>query len=193
MIELMKLPFNEDALSPVLSKEQISLHYHKHHHAYVKNLNKLIKDTEFNGSSAEEIMKKAESGPIFNNSAQVYNHDFLWKSLTPDSKFEEDSAIGKKLIEQFESLDNFKKEANEKAKKFFGSGWLFLSVRNGELVLGTFRDAHNPITKKEGKPLFTVDLWEHMWYVSYPADRVKFMEEIWNIINWKFADENFKS
>lgn len=189
-IELMKLPFAEDSLAPTLSKEQVSLHYHKHHAAYVKNINKLIKDTEFSGKNVEDIMMKSGSGPIFNNSAQVWNHNFLWNSLTSNSKFDEDSKIGKKIIEQFESFEKFKKEANEKAKKFFGSGWLFLSERDGKLVLATFRDAHNPLTKKEGKPLLTIDLWEHMWYVTYPADRVKFMEDIWNVVNWKFAEDN---
>lgn len=190
MITLMELPYAEDALTPTLSKEQVSLHYHKHHKAYVENLNKLIKDTEFQGKDVEQIMLKAGSGPIFNNSAQVWNHNFLWQSLTPDSKFDEKSKIGKKIIDQFESFDNFKKEAKEKAKKFFGSGWLFLLERNGKLILATFRDAHNPLTKKEGNPLLTIDLWEHMFYISYPADRKKFMEEIWKVINWKFAEEN---
>jgi len=189
-IEMKKLPYAENALAPTLSKEQVSLHYHKHYKAYVENINKLVKDTEFSGKSAEEIMMKGGSGPIFNNSAQIWNHEFLWNSLTPDSKFDEGSNIGKKIIEQFESMDKFKKEAEEKAKKFFGSGWLFLSEKNGKLVLGTFRDAHNPLTKKEGKPLFTIDLWEHMWYVSYPADRKKFMEDIWDVVNWDFANKN---
>ena len=191
-LELMKLPFAEDALSPTLSKEQVSLHYHKHHKTYVENLNKIIKDTEFQGKSLDKIMMEAGSGPIFNNSAQIWNHNFLWHSLTPDSKFDENSKIGKKIVEEFNSFDAFKKEAEEKAKKFFGSGWLFLSEKNGKLVLHTFRDAHNPLTKKEGKPLLTIDLWEHMWYVSYPADRKTFMKEIWNVVNWKFAEENLE-
>ncbi len=190
-IELMKLPFAENALEPTLSKEQVKLHYHKHHKAYVDKLNKLIKDTEFEKLGVEQIMAKSESGPIFNNSAQIYNHDFYWKSLSPNSKFDTNSKLGKKIISQFGSLDAFKKEANEKVKKFFGSGWLFLTSRDGKLVLSTFRDAHNPLSKKEGKPLLTIDIWEHSFYVSYPADRGKYMEEIWNVVNWDFAEKNF--
>lgn len=190
MIELMKLPYTEDALSPTLSKEQVSLHYHKHHKAYVDNLNKIIKGTEFESKTVKEIMLRAGSGPIFNNAAQVFNHDFLWNSLTPDSQFNEDSNIGKAIIKQFKSLDAFKKEAEEKAKKFFGSGWLFLIEKNGKLILHTFRDAHNPLTKNEGKPIIAIDLWEHMWYVSYPAERKEFMKQIWNVVNWNFAEKN---
>ena len=190
-ITLMKLPFAEDALAPTLSKEQVSLHYHKHHKAYVENLNKIIKDTEFANMGVEQIMMKSGSGPIFNNSAQIWNHDFLWHSLTPKSEFDEESELGKAIVKQYGSFEKFKKEAEEKAKKFFGSGWLFLSKKDGKLVLATFRDAHNPMSKKEGTPLFTIDLWEHMWYVSYPADRKEFMKDIWDIVNWEFANDNY--
>lgn len=197
MIELPKLLYPQGALEPVLTKEQIHLHYEKHHKAYVTNLNKLIKDTEFEDMELTKIVLKAGSGPIFNNAAQAYNHNQYWLSLTPQfkSKFDETSKFAKQINADFTTFDHFKKEAEEKAKKFFGSGWLFLVQRySGKLDWITLRDAHNPLGKEDvHEPLLTIDLWEHAWYVSYPAERAKYMEKIWSIINWDFANKQYTS
>lgn len=189
MITLPKLPWEQDALEPNISKEIIHYHYDKHHKAYVDNLNKLIKDTEYENMSLGQIIAKANSGPIFNNAAQIFNHTFYWHSMSPNSKFDSKSEIGKQIIKDFKSIDKFEKEFLEKGKKLFGSGWIFVTKKNNKIVIVPTHNADGP--PGECTLLFVMDVWEHGYYLQYKNERPKYIEAFCKIINWKFADENF--
>ncbi|WP_028007715.1 superoxide dismutase [Solimonas flava] len=187
-LTLPELPYARDALAPHMSAETLDFHYGKHHKAYVDNGNKLIAGTEFENMPLEDIVKKS-SGKIFNNAAQVYNHNFFWNSLTPSQK-----APGKKLtdalVKQFGGVEDFKKQFTEAAIGQFGSGWAWL-VQNadGTLAITTTANADNPLTKGL-KPLLTCDVWEHAYYIDYRNARPSFLEHFWALVNWEFVEKN---
>jgi Fe-Mn family superoxide dismutase len=186
MITLPELPYAHDALEPHISKETLRYHHDKHHKAYVDNLNKLIKGTEFEDMSLDKIIKKSGSGPIFNNAAQVWNHTFYWNSMTPDTTNPSEqllSAIEKK----YGSVTAFQKEFTEKGKTLFGSGWVWL-VKDGDSV--TIETTHNAEQPKR-KPLLVCDVWEHAYYLDTKNERPKYIENFFKVANWKFAESNW--
>ncbi len=188
---LPALPFAKDALAPHISAETIEYHYGKHHATYVANLNKLIPGTEFEKMSLEEIVKKATGG-IFNNAAQVWNHTFYWNSLSPKGGGEPTGALAEALKKTFGSFAAFQEKFTTTAVTTFGSGWAWL-VRNpdGTLAVESTSNAGTPL--KEGKSaLLTCDVWEHAYYIDYRNARAKYVEAFWKIVNWKFAEDNFK-
>jgi len=189
---LPPLPYEKNALEPVISAETIEYHYGKHHQAYVTNLNNLIKGTEFENSSLEEIIVKS-SGGIFNNAAQVWNHTFYWNCLTPNAAAAPSGELAAAIDQTFGSFEEFKKQFSQKAIGTFGSGWAWL-VKNadGSISIESTSNADTPITKGQ-KALLTVDVWEHAYYVDYRNARPKYVEEIWKLVNWDFVAQNFKS
>jgi Fe-Mn family superoxide dismutase len=190
MIELQKLPYEHNALEPSISKETLHYHYNKHHKAYVDNLNKLIKGTEFADLSLEEIIKKSDSGPIFNNAAQVWNHTFYWNSMIPTKEFEElnEGRLYDAIIKQWKTFEAFEKEFVEKGKKLFGSGWVWLVEKNGNLSIEATHNANGP----KNSPLVVCDIWEHAYYLDTKNERPKYIENFFKIVNWEFAKKNFK-
>lgn len=192
MFELPKLPFAMDALQPYISKETLEYHYGKHHKAYVDNLNKLVKDTEFANSSLEEIIMKA-SGPIFNNAAQDWNHTFYWHCLSNKSPNEPAGKLADAIKKKFGSFDEFKKAFTEMGTKLFGSGWTWLA-RNDKGELEIINESNAGLPMKSGKQaLLTCDVWEHAYYIDYRNARPKYLENFWNIVNWNFVTDNFES
>ncbi|MFC4892270.1 superoxide dismutase [Pseudofrancisella aestuarii] len=189
--ELPKLPYAEDALAPVISKETIEYHYGKHHQTYVTNLNKLVAGSEFEGQRLEDIIRSS-SGGLFNNAAQVYNHTFYWNCLTP-KKTELSSQLKAALIEVWGSVDKFKEEFAAAAVATFGSGWAWL-VKNseGKLEIVTTSNAGCPITDNK-TPLLTFDVWEHAYYIDYRNARPKYVESLWGIVNWDFVSNQLAS
>lgn len=189
---LPPLPYEKNALEPVISAETIEYHYGKHHQAYVTNLNNLIKGTEFENSSLEEIIVKS-SGGVFNNAAQVWNHTFYWNCLTPNAAAAPSGELAAAIDQTFGSFDEFKKQFSQKAIGTFGSGWAWL-VKNadGSISIESTSNADTPMTKGQ-KALLTVDVWEHAYYVDYRNARPKYVEEIWKLVNWDFVAQNFKS
>jgi Fe-Mn family superoxide dismutase len=188
--ELPPLPYDKNALEPVISAETIDYHYGKHHQTYVNNLNNLIPGTEFENLSLEEIVKKA-SGGIFNNAAQVWNHTFYWNCLTPNGSGEPSGALGHAISKKFGSFEEFKKQFTQSAATNFGSGWTWL-VKNadGSIEIMNTSNAGTPATS--GKTaLLTVDVWEHAYYIDYRNARPKYLEEIWKIVNWDFVARNY--
>jgi Fe-Mn family superoxide dismutase len=188
--ELPALPYAKDALAPVISAETIDYHYGKHHQAYVTNLNNLVPGTEFENASLEEIVMKS-SGGIFNNAAQVWNHTFYWNGLSPQGGGAPSGALADAINAAFGSFDAFKAEFIKAGIGNFGSGWTWL-VKNadGSVEIVNTSNAANPLT--DGKtPLLTIDVWEHAYYVDYRNLRPKYLEEIWNIVNWEFVAANF--
>lgn len=189
---LPPLPYELGALAPTMSEETLAYHYGKHHQAYVTNLNNLIPGTEFENLSLEDIIKKAGSGAIFNNAAQVWNHTFFWHCLTPNSTKEPTGHLAETIDKSFGSLAQFKEAFTKAAIATFGSGWAWL-VKNsdGSLAIQSTSNAGTPITDGK-KALLTCDVWEHAYYIDYRNARPKYVEAFWEIVNWDFVDKNFK-
>jgi Fe-Mn family superoxide dismutase len=187
---LPPLPYAEDALAPHISQETIQYHYGKHHQTYVTNLNNLIPGTEFEHLPLEEIVKKSSSG-IFNNAAQIWNHTFFWNSLSPKGGGAPTGALGNAINAKWGSYNAFKEAFTKAAVGTFGSGWAWLVKKaDGSLDIVSTSNAATPLTTAD-KPLLTVDVWEHAYYIDYRNSRPKFLEAFWNLVNWDFAAKNF--
>jgi len=188
--ELPKLPYDLDALAPVISRETLEFHHGKHHQAYVNNLNNLLPSTDLEGKSLEEIIKQA-SGTVFNNAAQIWNHTFYWNSLSPNGG-EPTGDLLEAINKTFGSLEGFKEAFNKSATTLFGSGWTWLVKDNtGALEIVNTQNAGTPITDNK-TPLFTCDVWEHAYYIDFRNARPKYLEAFWEIVNWDFVTQNFK-
>jgi len=190
--KLPQLPYAKDALTPEISAETLDIHHGKHHQKYVTDLNLLIKGTEFENLSLEEIIKTA-SGPIFNSAAQVWNHTFYWHSLSPNKNQKPDTELMLAIESKWGSFDTFKEEFTKTAIGTFGSGWAWL-IKNisGDLEIVSTSNALTPITTSN-IPLLTCDVWEHAYYVDYRNLRPKYLENFWVLANWEFASNNFKN
>jgi len=188
---LPDLPYSHDALAPIMSRETLEYHHDKHHRAYVEKLNNLIKGTEFEELSLQEIVLKS-SGEIFNNAAQAWNHDFYWHCMSPQGGGEPHGELATAIASAFGSFAKFKEKFSKLAEGTFGSGWAWL-VRNktGKLEVINTSNAANPLTK--GKtPLLTCDVWEHAYYIDYRNARPDYVKAFWNVVNWQFAASNLK-
>ncbi|CAH2804051.1 MAG: Superoxide dismutase [Fe] (EC [uncultured Caballeronia sp.] len=188
---LPPLPFDKNALAPHMSEETLEYHYGKHHQTYVTNLNKLIPGTDYENMPLEEIVKKS-SGGVFNNAAQVWNHTFFWNSLlSPKGGGAPTGALANAINAKYGSFDKFKEEFAKVAAGTFGSGWTWLVKKtDGTVDIVSTSNAATPLTT-DAKPLVTIDVWEHAYYIDYRNARPKFIEAYWNIVNWDFAAKNF--
>ena len=190
-IKLPDLPYNQSALHPHISQETLEFHYGKHHAAYVNNLNNLIKDSKFANSDLEDIIRQSE-GAIFNNSAQIWNHTFYWHCLSPKGGSKPKGSLAKAIEGQFGSFEKFKEDFSNAAQTLFGSGWAFLVLnKEGNLEITKESNAGCPLTKGQ-KAVLTCDVWEHAYYIDYRNMRPKYIEAFWNLVNWDFAETNFK-
>ncbi|HET7267353.1 MAG TPA: Fe-Mn family superoxide dismutase [Oleiagrimonas sp.] len=188
-IELPPLPYEKNALEPHISAETLNYHYDKHHAGYVSKLNAAIEGGEFADAALEDIVKKA-SGGLFNNAAQTWNHTFYWNSLSPNGGGEPSGKLLEAINKAFGSVDKFKDEFAKSAAGNFGSGWTWLVQRSdGSLAIVNTSNAATPITGSD-KPLLTVDVWEHAYYIDYRNARPKYLEAFWNLVNWEFAAGN---
>jgi len=188
---LPDLPFEKNALEPVISAETLEFHHGKHHAAYVNNVNNLIQKTEFADMALEEIILKS-SGGIFNNAAQVWNHTFYWNGLNPEGRGKPSGVLAWTIDASFGSFEDFKKTFTQKAVTLFGSGWTWLvRTKEGGLAIETTSNAGNPMTSGQ-KPLLTCDVWEHAYYIDYRNARPKYVEAFWNLVNWEFVEKNFE-
>ncbi len=189
-IELPPLPYADTALAPHISKETLEFHYGKHHRAYVTKLNELIANTPLEGKSLEDIVRNS-SGPTFNNAAQVWNHTFYWHSMKPNGGGKPTGAIAQAINESFGSYDDFRKQFADAGATQFGSGWAWLVKDGGKLKVVKTPNAETPLTTS-AKPLLTMDVWEHAYYIDYRNLRPKFVETFLDkLVNWKFAEANF--
>jgi Fe-Mn family superoxide dismutase len=191
---LPPLPYAEDALAPVISAQTLGHHYGKHHKGYVDNLNKLIAGTPFAGLALEKLIAatadKADTSAIFNNAAQTWNHTFYWRSLRPDGGGEPPTALKHRIEASFGTLDDCKKALATAATTQFGSGWAWLVLENDKLKVVKTGNAGTPLTKGM-KPLLTIDVWEHAYYLDYQARRADYVNAVLDkLINWGFAANN---
>ena len=186
---LPQLPYAQDALAPHISKETLEFHYGKHHQTYVTNLNNLIKGTEFESLSLEDIVRKS-SGGVFNNSAQVWNHTFYWHSLSPNGGGEPTGPVADAINRKWGSFSAFKDAFNKSATGNFGSGWTWLVKKaDGTLDIVNTSNAGTPLTTGD-KPLLTCDVWEHAYYIDYRNKRPDYLGAYWSLVNWDFAAKN---
>jgi Fe-Mn family superoxide dismutase len=189
---LPALPYAKNALAPHISEETMEFHYGKHHQTYVTNLNNLIKGTEFENSSLEDIIKKS-SGGIYNNSAQIWNHTFFWNSMKPNGGGAAPTgALADAINAKWGSFDEFKKAFQASAVGNFGSGWTWLVKKaDGSVDIVNMGAAGTPLTTGD-KALLTIDVWEHAYYIDYRNLRAKFVETfLTSLANWDFAAANF--
>ena len=188
---LPELPYAMDALAPHISKETLEYHYGKHHATYVTNLNNLVKGTEFESSSLEDIVKKSTGG-VFNNAAQIWNHTFYWHCLSPNGGGAPTGKLADAINAKFGSFDAFKEAFTKSAIGNFGSSWTWLVKKtDGSVDIVNTSNAATPLTTQD-KPLLTCDLWEHAYYIDYRNARPKYIETFWNLVNWEFASKNFE-
>ncbi|CAO3400531.1 superoxide dismutase [Azospirillum sp. 11R-A] len=190
--ELPPLPYAYDALAPYISSETLHLHHDKHHQTYVTNLNNLTKDTPLADASLEEVIKASAGDSskvgIFNNAAQVWNHTFFWQCLKKDGG-KMPAALEQRIVADFGSVEKFKEELTQAALTQFGSGWAWLYLDGGKLKVGKTGNADTPLAHGQ-KPLFTIDVWEHAYYVDFQNRRADFVKAVIdNLANWDFAAE----
>jgi Fe-Mn family superoxide dismutase len=193
-ITLPTLPWADNALEPVISAKTISFHYGKHHKTYVDNVNKLIAGTELADLPLEKIVTATAGKPdkvgIFNNAAQVWNHTFYWNSLSPKGGGEPPAVLKQKIDAAFDGVEALKKELSAAAVAQFGSGWAWLVLDGDKLKIVKTANAETPITSGL-KPLITIDVWEHAYYLDYQNKRVDHVNAVLDkLINWEFAAAN---
>jgi len=189
-ISLPELPYERKALEPHLSEETINYHYGKHHQAYVNKLNAQIEGTDLEKSSLEEIIKSSQGG-VFNNAAQIWNHNFYWNCLSPQGGGEATGEILERIQKDFGSFEEFKKQFSACAMAQFGSGWAWLVKEGESLKIVSTGNAETPLTSKSQKALLTCDVWEHAYYVDYRNARNTYLEAFWNLVNWDFVNKNW--
>jgi Fe-Mn family superoxide dismutase len=193
-VSLPPLPYPQSALAPVISENTFSFHYGKHHLAYVNNTLKMIAGTGLEKATLEEIVKRTAGQPdkigLFNNAAQVFNHNFYWLSMKPGGGGEPKGKIAERIAQSFGSYQKFAEEFSNAAATQFGSGWAWLVQNGGKLQVIKTSNADTPITTS-AVPLITIDVWEHAYYLDYQnrrADYIKaFLEKL---LNWDFAEKN---
>lgn len=193
-INLPDLPYGKDALEPHISAKTLDFHHGKHHNTYVVNLNKLIEGTDLANETLEDIIKKtankSDKAGIFNNAAQVWNHTFYWNSMTPNGGGLPKGNIANKIDADFKSYDNFVEQLKNAGLTQFGSGWAWLVVKNNKLEIMKTPNADTPIAHGV-KPLLTVDVWEHAYYLDYQNARANYLDAFINkLINWDFVNAN---
>lgn len=193
----MKLPYEYDALEPYIDAKTMEIHHSKHHQNYVNKFNAAIENSKLKDVPVEEILTNLNQIPeeiknaVINNGGGTYNHNLFWTILKKDVPFDEESKIGEAILEKFGSFENFKKEFSEKASTLFGSGWTWLVLnKNNELEIIQTRNQDSVISLGM-KPLLTLDVWEHAYYLKYQNKRPDYIEAFFNIINWDYVDDLF--
>ncbi len=188
--ELPALPYAIDALAPHISKETLEYHHGKHHQTYVTNLNNAIEGTELATASLEDIIKGADAGPLFNNSAQVWNHTFYWNSLSPTGGGQPTGAVADAIGSAFGGYDEFRKKFTEAATTQFGSGWAWLVDTGSGLDIVKTANADLPL-KHDQKALLTIDVWEHAYYIDFRNARPNYINTFLDhLVNWDFVAAN---
>ena len=189
---LPELPYAKDALAPYISQEGFDYHYGKHHATYVNKLNELIGGTEYENKDLNTIIidsAKESKAPIFNNSAQHWNHSFFWNCMTPNGGGAPTGKIAELIDRDFGSFDSFKEKFSNTAVTLFGSGWAWLFIdENEKLEIVGLSNAGTPLAQGK-KPILTLDVWEHAYYIDHRNARPKFVEGFWNVVNGDHANK----
>jgi Fe-Mn family superoxide dismutase len=189
--ELPSLSYANDALAPYMSAETLDFHHGKHHQTYVTNLNNLLKDNELQGASLEDIVikssKDASMSGIFNNAGQHWNHILFWQCMKPNGGGSMPSELETRLNSDFGSIDQFKEAFIQAGTTQFGSGWAWLAIDNGKLVVTKSANASNPLVDGM-KPILGCDVWEHSYYIDYRNKRPDYLKAFLDsLVNWEFV------
>jgi Fe-Mn family superoxide dismutase len=195
-ITLPELPYPKDALEPFISARTLEFHHDKHHNAYVVNANKLLEGSELANEDLETIIKRTAGDSskvgIFNNSAQVWNHTFYWNCMMKNGGGKPEGELAKKIEKDFGSFEKLIDELKNAGATQFGSGWAWLVLDNDKLAVTKTPNADNPLTKNQ-KPLLTVDVWEHAYYLDYQNRRPDYLSTFMEkLVNWEFVSNNLK-
>ena len=190
--ELIKLPYEANALEPVISLKTIEFHHGKHLQTYVNNLNNLIAGTKYEDMSLEDIVKDSEGG-IFNNAGQILNHNMYFQQFSPKPNGRPDEILLEAIQAEWQTFENFQKEFNAAATSLFGSGWAWLAAdKDKKLSILKESNAGNPLTKGL-QPILCFDVWEHAYYLDYQNRRADHIAALWNIIDWNVIEERYRS
>ena len=194
---LPPLPYPDNALAPVISAQTIGFHYGKHHQAYLTNLNKMVEGTAMAEMSLEQVVRStagvADKAGLFNNAAQVWNHTFYWNGLRPNGGGTPGKELASRIEKDFDNLDALRKELFTAASTQFGSGWAWLVEEGGKMKVVKTGNAETPLTRGM-KPLFTIDVWEHAYYLDYQNRRADYINALLDkLINWEFVSKNLMS
>jgi|TARA_R110002096_G_scaffold254017_2_gene446996 Fe-Mn family superoxide dismutase len=194
--ELPSLPYEKNALEPSIDAKTMEIHHGKHHNAYVTKLNDAIKGTEFESKSLEDLMKNVSSAPagVRNNGGGHFNHSLFWTILSPNGGGQPSGDLAAAIDKKFGSFDKFKEEFANAAATRFGSGWAWLSVSNGELVVSSTPNQDNPVmdvAETKGTPILGLDVWEHAYYLNYQNRRPDYITAFWNVVNWDEVAKRF--
>ena len=189
--ELPSLPYASDALAPYMSSETLDFHHGKHHQTYVTNLNNLVKDTDMQDSSLEEIVVKSSKDPsmagIFNNAGQHWNHILFWQCMKPNGGGSMPSELESRSTSDLGGIDQFKEAFIQAGITQFGSGWAWLAIDNGKLVVTKSPNASNPLVDGM-KPILGCDVWEHSYYIDYRNKRPDYLKAFLDsMVNWEFV------
>jgi Fe-Mn family superoxide dismutase len=189
--ELPELPYSYDALAPYMSRETLEFHHDKHHLAYVNNGNNLLKGTEWENASLEEVVKGSygKNAGLFNNAGQHFNHIHFWKWMKPNGGGAIPGELARKIDEDLGGLDKFRTDFIQAGVTQFGSGWAWLALKDGKLVIQKTPNGENPLVHG-ATPLLGVDVWEHSYYIDYRNLRPKYLEAFFdNLVNWDYVAE----
>ncbi|WP_085535737.1 superoxide dismutase [Massilibacteroides vaginae] len=188
--ELVKLPYETDALAPVISKQTIELHHGKHLQAYVTNLNNLIPGTKFENADIETIIRESD-GAIFNNAGQILNHDLYFTQFSPKGGGEPTGKLAEAIKNTWGSFESFKAEFEAAGVSLFGSGWAWLAKdKEGKLVITKEANGSNPV-KNGLTPILGFDVWEHSYYLDYQNRRADHLKALWQIIDWEAVGKRY--
>ena len=193
--QLPDLPYAKDALAPHMSAETLEFHHGKHHKAYVTKTNELLeKDANLSEASLIEVVRGAKSSgnaKLFNNSAQLWNHSFFWQCLAPAQGQKPDGRLAQLISDEFGGTENLLQKLQEEAVNHFASGWAWLVLDRDKLRITSLHDADTPAVHDGMVPLFTLDVWEHAYYIDYRNERPRFASTVLaNIVNWDFVAQN---
>ncbi|MDQ3191366.1 MAG: superoxide dismutase [Bacteroidota bacterium] len=195
--ELPKLPYSYDDLVPHIDARTMEIHHSKHHQAYTTNLNNAIQGTPLEGNSIEEILKNisAQSPAVRNNGGGYYNHNLFWEIMAPHAGGEPTGGVAEAINSSFGSFAGFKEEFAKAAATRFGSGWAWLVVQNGKLLISSTPNQDNPlmdVADVKGTPILGLDVWEHAYYLNYQNKRPDYINAFWNVVNWDEVNRKFK-
>ncbi|MFA5574019.1 MAG: superoxide dismutase [Brumimicrobium sp.] len=192
--ELPKLPYAHDALEPHIDTRTMEIHHGKHHAGYTNNLNAAIEGTDLAGKSIEEILVAGKDKPaVRNNGGGFYNHALFWTVMSPNGGGTPTGDIAAAINAEFGSFENMKEKFSNAAKTQFGSGWAWLSVKNGKLVVSSSPNQDNPVMFGEGTPILGLDVWEHAYYLNYQNRRPDYVEAFFNVINWDEVNRRYNA
>jgi len=196
--KLPDLAYAYDALEPYIDARTMEIHHSKHHNAYTNNLNAAVSGSSMENLRIEELIKNVSKYPVAvrNNGGGYYNHNLFWKFMKPNGGGQPSGALLEAIKKSFGSFDEFRKQFTTAAVTRFGSGWAWLVKTPSGLVITSTPNQDNPlmdIAEVKGTPILTIDVWEHAYYLKYQNRRPEYIEAFWNVINWDFAAEQFKS